>query len=73
MQHCKKAVPETNGLSLAFSLKVIGMTIAPPTFRVNEPQTEIVLIYGPGSNGAIREETEQRRSHQRNGSAFSFL
>ena len=30
----QKAVPKTNGLSLAFSLKVIGMTIALPIFGV---------------------------------------
>jgi hypothetical protein len=55
MRHPIKAMAKRNRLSLAFSFKVFGMTIAAPIFRATELIIEIVIGYCPGGNDAIRE------------------
>jgi hypothetical protein len=54
MRHPNKATARRNRLSLTFSFKVFGMTIALQFLKLNELFIEIVISYCPGSNGAIR-------------------
>jgi hypothetical protein len=42
----EKRVPKTAGLPVAFSIEVIGITIAELNFRVGVQQTKIIITLG---------------------------